>query len=272
MPVRQRWQVIVVEDADRLHERANNALLKAIEEPTPRTVWMLCAPQPTTSCRPSAPGPATSAWRPRGRRRSRSSSPGGSTSPRPGPRTPRGPARGTSAGPRRWRSRSRHVAGAARWSGCRPGLTSLGACMTAAQNLVEIATAEATAQTDETSAKEAAEPRRPLRHRPAGALDEVGEGRGRSSSRQGAEGAVHPQGARRRGPVADRAALGLPRRPLRPDRRRRRAGQRGGPTGRRGASPAGAPRRARCAGSTRSTRPASGCSSSTSHPCWRWSR
>src|SRR3712207_6276081 len=46
MPVRQRWQVIVVEDADRLHERANNALLKAIEEPTPRTVWMLCAPQP----------------------------------------------------------------------------------------------------------------------------------------------------------------------------------------------------------------------------------
>ena len=46
MPVRRRWQVIIVEDADRLHERANNALLKAIEEPTPRTVWMLCAPQP----------------------------------------------------------------------------------------------------------------------------------------------------------------------------------------------------------------------------------
>jgi DNA polymerase III subunit delta' len=44
MPVRRRWQVIIVEDADRLHERANNALLKAIEEPAPRTVWMLCAP------------------------------------------------------------------------------------------------------------------------------------------------------------------------------------------------------------------------------------
>lgn len=46
MPVRQRWQVIIVEDADRLHERANNALLKAIEEPGARTVWILCAPHP----------------------------------------------------------------------------------------------------------------------------------------------------------------------------------------------------------------------------------
>ena len=43
-PVRGRRQVMIVEDADRLHERANNALLKAIEEPNPRTVWLLCAP------------------------------------------------------------------------------------------------------------------------------------------------------------------------------------------------------------------------------------
>lgn len=39
-----RWRVIVVEDADRLTERAADALLKALEEPTPRTVWVLCAP------------------------------------------------------------------------------------------------------------------------------------------------------------------------------------------------------------------------------------
>ncbi len=39
-----RRRVIVVEDADRLTERAADALLKALEEPTPRTVWMLCAP------------------------------------------------------------------------------------------------------------------------------------------------------------------------------------------------------------------------------------
>ncbi len=39
-----RYRVIVVEDADRLTERAADALLKALEEPVPRTVWMLCAP------------------------------------------------------------------------------------------------------------------------------------------------------------------------------------------------------------------------------------
>ena len=38
------WRIIVVEDADRLTERAADALLKAIEEPVARTVWMLCAP------------------------------------------------------------------------------------------------------------------------------------------------------------------------------------------------------------------------------------
>lgn len=38
------WRVIVVEDADRIVERSANALLKAIEEPPPRTVWILCAP------------------------------------------------------------------------------------------------------------------------------------------------------------------------------------------------------------------------------------
>jgi DNA polymerase-3 subunit delta' len=43
-PVGRRWQVLIVEDADRLTEQAMNALLKAIEEPTDRTVWMLCAP------------------------------------------------------------------------------------------------------------------------------------------------------------------------------------------------------------------------------------
>ncbi|WP_327354440.1 DNA polymerase III subunit delta' [Streptomyces sp. NBC_01304] len=43
-PAVGRWQVIVLEDADRLTEGAGNVLLKAVEEPAPRTVWMLCAP------------------------------------------------------------------------------------------------------------------------------------------------------------------------------------------------------------------------------------
>jgi DNA polymerase-3 subunit delta' len=43
-PAGGRWQVIVMEDADRLTEGAGNVLLKAVEEPAPRTVWLLCAP------------------------------------------------------------------------------------------------------------------------------------------------------------------------------------------------------------------------------------
>jgi DNA polymerase-3 subunit delta' len=39
-----RWQVVVIEDADRLTEQASNALLKALEEPPPRTVFLLCVP------------------------------------------------------------------------------------------------------------------------------------------------------------------------------------------------------------------------------------
>jgi DNA polymerase-3 subunit delta' len=51
-PVYGRWRVVLFEDADRATEQAANALLKAIEEPAPRTVWLLCAPSaddlPTT--------------------------------------------------------------------------------------------------------------------------------------------------------------------------------------------------------------------------------
>jgi DNA polymerase III subunit delta' len=47
-PVEKKWQVMVIEDADRLTRgedtRTANSLLKAIEEPTPKTVWLLCAP------------------------------------------------------------------------------------------------------------------------------------------------------------------------------------------------------------------------------------
>jgi len=39
-----RWRIIIVEDADRMTERTSNVLLKAIEEPPPRTAWVLCAP------------------------------------------------------------------------------------------------------------------------------------------------------------------------------------------------------------------------------------
>jgi DNA polymerase III subunit delta' len=63
-PSGSRWQVVIIEDADRLEGpdlawRPANSLLKAIEEPSPRTVWILCAPSledvlPTirSRCRP----------------------------------------------------------------------------------------------------------------------------------------------------------------------------------------------------------------------------
>ena len=43
-PTGGRWQVVLIEDADRLTEKASNALLKAVEEPSPRTVFLLCTP------------------------------------------------------------------------------------------------------------------------------------------------------------------------------------------------------------------------------------
>ena len=39
-----RYRVMIIEDADRMAERTSNVLLKALEEPPPRTVWILCAP------------------------------------------------------------------------------------------------------------------------------------------------------------------------------------------------------------------------------------
>jgi DNA polymerase-3 subunit delta' len=45
-PVNAPWRVVIIEDADRMAERTSNVLLKAIEEPPPQTVWILCAPSP----------------------------------------------------------------------------------------------------------------------------------------------------------------------------------------------------------------------------------
>ncbi|MBY0790417.1 DNA polymerase III subunit delta' [Corynebacterium pseudokroppenstedtii] len=44
MPTTAQWRVVIVEDADRLNDAGANALLKSIEEPPPRTVFILCAP------------------------------------------------------------------------------------------------------------------------------------------------------------------------------------------------------------------------------------
>lgn len=45
-PSTARYRVVIIEDADRMTERTSNVLLKALEEPPPQTVWILCAPSP----------------------------------------------------------------------------------------------------------------------------------------------------------------------------------------------------------------------------------
>ncbi len=45
-PTDGRWRVIIVEDADRMREDSANMLLKNLEEPPARTIWILCAPTP----------------------------------------------------------------------------------------------------------------------------------------------------------------------------------------------------------------------------------
>ena len=121
MPSQGRWRVLIVEEADRFGVHGSNyrsagALLKAIEEPTPRTVWVLSAPtaadttaddrQPVPTGRPRRPvGPGRGrAARPGRRRRPGDGrlrggrEPGARrASPRPRPR------RGLAAAPRRGR-------------------------------------------------------------------------------------------------------------------------------------------------------------------------
>lgn len=44
MPSTAPWRIIIIEDVDRMLERTTNVLLKEIEEPSPHTIWLLCAP------------------------------------------------------------------------------------------------------------------------------------------------------------------------------------------------------------------------------------
>ncbi|MEX1210240.1 MAG: DNA polymerase III subunit delta' [Candidatus Nanopelagicales bacterium] len=46
LPADAPWHIVVIEDADRLTESAVNVLLKVLEEPPPHLVWLLCAPSP----------------------------------------------------------------------------------------------------------------------------------------------------------------------------------------------------------------------------------
>lgn len=156
-PAGSRWQIIIVEDADRLTEQANNALLKAIEEPGARTVWMLCAPStedvlPTirSRCRlvtlttPTAAEVAGFLVRTQGVSQALASYAARASQGHIG--RAKALARDEAT-----RNRRRDVVAIP------TTLTSLGACMRAAQRLTEVTKEEADAVTTELDAREKAD-------------------------------------------------------------------------------------------------------------------
>jgi DNA polymerase-3 subunit delta' len=156
-PAMGRWQIILVEDADRLgtpeNPRTGNALLKAIEEPTPKTVWLLCAPTradvlPTIASRsrhvtlatPTAPEVTEFLLR-------QGIEPALASFAARASQGHIGRARALCVDEDARRRRREVVSLPAR-------LTSLGAVMTAATNLAEIAKEETAAITDEAERRE----------------------------------------------------------------------------------------------------------------------
>ncbi len=156
-PTLGRYQVIVVEDADRVTERGADALLKSIEEPAAKTVWLLCAPSADdvvvtirSRCRrielatPSAAAVAELLVRRDGA----------------SPELAEYAARVAQGHIGRARMLARNEAARTRRAELLtlPGrLTSLADCLTAAAGLVESATQEAAATTTELDAREKAE-------------------------------------------------------------------------------------------------------------------
>jgi DNA polymerase-3 subunit delta' len=190
-PALGRWQIVVIEDADRLTEQASNALLKAIEEPPPRTVFLLCAPSThpddvsltiRSRCRlvvlriPPAAAVAEALER------------GGLAGPT---------AEWAAAAGQGHIGRSRRLA---RDAGAREhrsavlaipaSLTSLGACMRAADHLVGAAEAEAAALSEELDAGEAEALQT--------ALGAGGTGKGAATAARGITGAVRDLERRQR--------------------------------------------------------------------------
>lgn len=161
-PSHGRWQVMVIEDADRLgdpdHARGTgNALLKAIEEPTPKTVWLLCAPTvrdvlPTIRSRCRTLTLATPGTEDVARFLTRNdgiSEPLANFAARAS-QGHIGRARALALDEETRTRRREVVSIPAR-------LTSLGSCMTAATNLAELAKEETEAITAEANAAEVAE-------------------------------------------------------------------------------------------------------------------
>jgi DNA polymerase-3 subunit delta' len=156
-PAGRRWQIMIVEDADRLTEQANNALLKAIEEPSAHTVWMLCAPTtedllPTirSRCRLVTLSTPTTAEVADFLRHADGVDEALATYAARASQGHIGRARALARDEATRRRRDEIVSLPRK-------LTSLGACMRAAESMVEVARAEAEAITAELDAREKAD-------------------------------------------------------------------------------------------------------------------
>jgi len=155
-----RWQIMVIEDADRLGNgegRTGNTLLKAIEEPTPKTVWLLCAPTvedvlPTirSRCRNVALTTPTAVEVADFLSRGSGVDPALAAFAARASQGHIGRARALALDASTRNRRHEVVSIPA-------GLTSLGACMNAAENLVGISKDETEAITDTTNGTEARE-------------------------------------------------------------------------------------------------------------------
>jgi len=153
-PAQGRWQVMIVEDADRLNDSSGNALLKAIEEPSPRTIWLLCAPTvedvlPTirSRCRNVVLSTPSAAEVSRFLVARHGVDPGLAAYAARASQGHIGRARALAVD-EATRNRRREVVGIP------AGLTSLGACMNAAANLVDIAKLETEAVGEEINTRE----------------------------------------------------------------------------------------------------------------------
>jgi len=159
-PVERRYQVMIIEDADRLGDasgRTGNTLLKAIEEPTPKTVWLLCAPTtedvlPTirSRCRNVSLATPTPDQVMRFLVEHHGVSPSVAAFAARASQGHIGRAKAL-ASDEKFRNRRREVVALP------AGLTSLGACMNAAANLVDIAKDETAVLTERSNARDLAD-------------------------------------------------------------------------------------------------------------------
>ncbi|HLZ38204.1 MAG TPA: DNA polymerase III subunit delta' [Mycobacteriales bacterium] len=215
-PVTGRWQVVLVEDADRMEERTSNTVLKAIEEPAPHAVWLLCAPSvedvlPTirSRCRHVAlRTPSTAAVADLLVRRDGVDPPLAAYAARAAQgHVGRARRLATDAAARRRRKDALSIAGALVGSTGPPGV---GGCLTLAAALVESTADEADTATSDVNARESAAVREALGE---GAVGRRGEGRrmprGSAGTLKELEERQRSRGTRARRDALDRALTDL---------------------------------------------------------------